>query len=262
MSILAQNNILKFRIYKINQDKLTQKQITNTAIFELNKIPAIQLIVSTSTSATIQLMDWNDNEVNDPISMTVVNMTDYKRLIYLGTTLTGDNEIEEDGCYYFKIINGIHTYYSDIFRFISDVSEYLKIEATGSDFMMGYNNQYIFDMTNFTYLFYLEVFNKNISFDTEEEANENYGVIIPYFGSSALAIYWIVGGTEHITAFLERLRIFDINGNVEVTWENETYSADDIVVEIEETFDGINSIDIKFEITPENETLISLGSIE
>jgi len=92
MALLAQFGTLGF--YTSTEARQWDKAIAEGAdneayrvFFETNHIPAFQLIVSAATTATVQLLDSTDTLIGTAKTVTVADLTTYKRLIYLGETL-------------------------------------------------------------------------------------------------------------------------------------------------------------------------------
>ena len=235
MSLLAQYNPLGF--YTIKEARQWDRAIREggnefnfIVTFQTNKIPAIQLIVSTSTSATMQLIDVDDNELGSALSMTVETGTDsvvaYKRLIYLGTTMAG----YEDGYYGFKITNGAETYYSDIFCWRNDVlNKLIKINAVSSNIRIG--KYYTINLTGFSYECYLEAIYLGINPSIEDTLAKQNGGNVVLHGTLVHNREWDINGCEHIYKFLLGLRMLEANGTVSITWDYVTYTANDIMAE-------------------------------
>jgi len=256
--ILAQLNILGFYSVKASRqwDNTANKEL-HIVFLETNHVPAVQLAVSAGTAATIQLYTYLDIAAGDPINMVVTDLTDYVRLNYLGETLTG-GDVLTDGYYYMKITNGGYSYYSDMFAWTSDVTELLKVSAVSSNISHG---GYIFDLTNFTYLCYLNAEKLTPQPENEEDAETDNGVVSPYYSSLSITRQWKVWGCEHIYLFLLRLRQFDTNGTVTITWNYIAYTANDILVEIETDHADGDLLDISLKIKPPDEVTKVINTI-
>lgn len=234
-------------------------EIAFIVTFKTNKVPAIQLIVSAATSATIQLIDINDQYVGSPLTLTIEDgassYVNYKRLIYLGTTLFG----YEDGYYSLKITNGTETYYSDIFCWRSDVlSEMLKISAVSSDVRIG--RYYTLNMTGITYECYLDAIYLGIEPVVEDMLAQRNGSNIVLYGSTVYTRQFDIRGYEHIYKFLIGLRMLEANGTVSITWDYATYTANDIIVE--KTDDHFTyAMQIKLSFMDNSETLSVINEI-
>jgi len=233
MSILAQYNVLGFytsktaRVWdKIQEDGGNEELFR--VFFQTNKIPAIQLIVSAGTSATMQLYTVEDVVVGSPLTMTVTDVTSYKRLSYVGTTLTG----QSDGDYYLKITNGTESYYSDVFGWTADadkLADLLKISAVSSDIRLG--SSYLMSLSGFTLECYINVDYLGLQPEFEDEVSSQNGVTRVLYGNLVPKREFSVYGCEYIYRFLLGLRILEVNGTVTITWGGISYTANDIMAD-------------------------------
>ncbi len=196
--------------------------------FETNKIPAFQIIVTgTIITASYKLFDINDVQVSTG-SVTVENDTNdagtvYSRLIFLGATLTS----KDDGFYYVEITYDASKLYTDVFCWKTDVSEYLKIEATTADISISSLKM---NMTGFTYLVYLEVRKNGFreEYDVEEEGDSKTYGNIPYYNSRNHAQEFEITGYRKTLNFLAGLRVVATNGTVTITYKNDSNEIYDI----------------------------------
>jgi len=233
MSILAQYGILGFYTSKDARawDKLEKDG--NPEIFRVflktNKVPAVQLIVSVSTSATMQLYTATDVAIGSPLTMTVESATGYKRIKYIGTTL----EDKDDGDYYLKITNGEETYYSDVFGWTSNsdyFDELIKISAVSSDIRLG--RTYSMNLTSFTFECYMNAIYLGLRPEFEDEVAQKDGSNNVLYGNLVPSHEFDLDATEYIYRFLLGLRVLEVNGTVTVTWQGKSYTANDIMAEI------------------------------
>lgn len=240
--IKAQYNILGFydsvgkRTWNRQDDTGVIKELFRVFI-QTNKIPAVALIVDAATSATLYLLDSNDNEVGSALTMTVEEVTGGKALIYTGTTLSGN----ADGDYSLKIVNGSETYYSDIFGWTSN-SEYLadllKVSAVSSNIRLG--TGYILNLTGFTFECYLNYEYVGIAPEFQDEIAEKHGAVNVTWGTLIPKHEFKIDGNEYIHRFLMGLRILESNGTVTISTNNNTFTAKDITAEKDE--DVVNDI--------------------
>jgi hypothetical protein len=228
--ILAQYNAIGFydslaaRVWDRNQQDGGNEELFRV-FFETNKIPAIQLIVSAGTVASMRLYNTNDEAVTSALTLTVESESGYKRLMYPGTTLSG----LENGDYYLKITNGTFTYYSDVFGWTDDVSELLKISAISSDIRLG--RGYMLNLTDFTYTAYINAEYLGLKPDIDDEVSTRYGVPRVLYANFVPTREFNVYGCEYIYRFLLGLRVMEANGTVSITWGGVTYTANDILVD-------------------------------
>jgi len=244
--IKAQHNILGFydnilaRIGVDNgsySDSIDNKDVL--VKLATNTMPAIQLLVDDATTATIQLLDEDDADVGSALSMIVTDLTSYKRLNYLSTSLSGNS----CGIYSLKIINGLNTYYSDQFMWEDSVSEYLKISAVSSDVKLG--GTYVVDLTNFTYEFYLSADYIGIEHEMASEDSEKLSVPNVLYADFKPTRQFGILCTENTYRFLSGLRILESNGTVTIEYGYISYTANDILVDAESNGTTM-SITLKF----------------
>jgi len=219
--------------------------------FETNKIPALQIVVlGTIATASYKLFDSDDVEIATGV-MTVENdtredLTAYSRLIFLGATLTG----KEDGFYWIEITYDAQKLYTDMFCWQTDVSEFLKIEATTSDMSIG---GFKMNMTNFTYLVYLEVKENGFTeeYEVEEEGvSKTYGNEGSYNSRNHVQQFEITGYRKTL-GFLAGLRPVYINGTVTITYKgdiNEIYDIETADAAQSYTYSDILIINWKFKL--------------
>lgn len=254
--ILAQRNIVKFYATKSNRnwDNSDNKQ-QHIVFLPVNNdgevlVPDIELIVSTAVASPSISICFNKNDVvAETATMDVEAATGYSRLIHLGGYSETFTIIED--YFYLKIVNGIYTYYSDVFAATADTGNLLKISATSSNISLGRRNDYVLNLTGFTFLCYLNVWQVNQPIYLEEEyANERDGVVTPYYCGQSKQLNWVISGTEYILDFLKLLRILSINGSVSITWKGESITASEIEAEIEESYNDATLLDISLKVIP------------
>jgi len=194
--------------------------------FETNNTPSFQIIVdSTVIVAYYDIYDIDDVWIYTG-TVTVENDTnnagtEFSRLISTGDALSG----KDDGFYYIEISYDSNTLYSDVFCWETDVSEYLKIEATTSNMSIGgFEN----NMTDFTYLVYLEGTNFTEEYEVEEEGVERTYGNESYFNSRNHVVEYEITGYRKTLGFLSGIRTVGINGTVTVTFDSESYEIYDI----------------------------------
>lgn len=195
-------------------------------------VPAIELIVDDATSASLQVLDCDGEDVGSPIAMTVEDVTTYKRLIYTGSFMAD----QSDGFYSLKVTNGAETYYFEMFAWVSSQTiadnKLLKITASLGDFdIIGYDGTYTTNMTGLVYEFYVAQIGSDDSHEIDEEANNNSGVNFVSYGNRAIINSFILKANRDIWIFLTGLRVLSANGTVDITWEGETTRVMDIEIE-------------------------------
>lgn len=195
--------------------------------FETNKIPSFQLIIdATITTASYELFDSEDTLISNG-SVTVENDTNnagvaYSRLIFLGTTLTS----KDDGFYYIKITYDTSNYiFSDVFCWLTDVSEYLKIEAVSSNFSIG---GFTVNTTGFTYLVYLQANDSILEYEIDEEGIEKTFGDIPLYNTRRKMNQFEITGYRVTLDFLSGLRVLWANGTVTLTFKGDEFEIYDM----------------------------------
>jgi len=208
------------------------KYVGNRDVFriflETNKIPAVQILVTTATNAHIQVFDINDNPIGVPISMTNNDMTTYKQLIFLGQTLAGN----DDGDYYLTIQTTEAVYYSDVFGWITDIDqidELIKINAVSSNIRLG--RDYFLNLDSFEFECYVNADYLGIIPEITENVPKKDGLIQVLYGNLQMRREFEIFGTEYIHKFLLGLRILSSNGVVTITYKQIDYDAQDIIIE-------------------------------
>lgn len=241
------SNILGFYEAKTNRLwETTDNEYDYSVFLETGTVPYVQLFVDASASATLKVYNVCDEQVGATQTMTVTDMTTYKRLKFMGATLTGLDE----GRYYLLITNGADTYYSDVFWWKDDVSEYLKIEVQSSDVQLGVSTKYIMDMLNFIPTFYLNAKKYAVTPEIQETAEELMSVSHIQYSSMSVKRKFNVCANESIYLYLNALRVYEVNGYVYITWNGITYTAQNISVEMESVYKGsdLYNLNIEFKV--------------
>lgn len=245
--ILGQLNIIGFYsniLARIDTGKVGNKNCFIT--LETNHVPALQLVVDDATTATLQLLDEDDADVGSALNMTVTDVTNYKRLIYLGTTLSG----QSNGIYSFKIVNGANTYYSDQFNWCDEVGDLLKITGVSTDISMG--RSYTIALTGFTFECYFNATYLGIDSETEEEVTTKLGINNVLYANTLMIRPFSITGNENTFKYLSVLgRVIATNGTVTIYFDYKTFTASDILTE--KSDDYINSMILNFKFTDINE---------
>jgi len=249
--IIAKYNPIDLYANKGNRRwNLTDNREQYIILYESGQIPAMQLIVDEATTATLQLMDQDDNAVGSPVSFTIESASDYDRLIHTGTTLADP----EDGYYYLEITIDGTAYYSEMFGWTSDTSELLKLEITDlANFDLG--GYYTMNMDGYSYLCYFDAEYNGVKPDVVSDDTDNSGVSDISSGSRTLVRTFLVDGHEYIYEFLSGLRILNCNGTVAFTYLGREFTASDIDIDTEDELVNGDMYRIKVEFKVRNETI-------
>ena len=248
--MLAKFNILDWYPDKsLRRWDNTDNQHQFLPLLVTGKIPMLHFIFESATSASLELNNIDDGVV-DTVPMTIESATNYKRLIYKGKTLPG----QEDGYYYLKLtVDGVG-WYSDVFGWVGGPAGLLHVKASGlSNFDLG--NSYLFNMDGFEYECYLSAEYLGITPEIDEDAEDVNGVIKTTYGNRSIVRKFEIYAHEFIYVFLSGLRVLTGNGTVTITWNGIEYSADDIEVSTgDELVEGdICKISLQFKVI--NETI-------
>lgn len=264
MSILAQYGTIKFYESK----EYVHHEITHNenvmALFQNNKIPAIQLFIDDEsvTTLNISLIRYSDDQVIHIEGVLVENETNGKRFKFAGKTLESTNE---DGWYYVKLSSGAIAYYSDVFMWktsTAELTESIKINVDTSDFAIGRQQEYIFDTTDFEYECYLLIDQYDgIELQNEEDANEENGQIIPYYTGFARMRQFVIKGHESIYEFMVGLRVMKINGVVTISYRGISYVANDISVEVNNKSGDFDIVFITLKFVANNDIITPINDI-
>ena len=270
--ILTQFNILKaydmagYTLAEFKTNSSRQWDHTDNPdipiLFVTTKAPAMELITDDGSVATIYTVDANTDVDVESFAMTVETETSYYRIIYLGGVL---DPAHVDGNYYYRIEQGSDTYITDVFArttSASNINKLLKIVVESSDVERGKKTRYTLNLTDFVFEGYFNVSEyKGVAPEKEEHAEEDDGVIDPYYTSGSVARKWIIDGNQYIWEFLLGVRILQMNGSVELTYKGVVYDASDFMAEIAESHGGANLIDIEISIKPDNEVMRVVNTI-
>lgn len=259
--ILAQFGTLKFHSQKSNRtwDNSGNKE-QHILFSHINQndyvlIPSVQLIVE-EAFGTPELKVYSNkyDTLLGTFTMTKELDSGYDRLIFKGEY--SDQFISGEDYLYMTVTNGVYTYYSDVFAITSDTSKLLRIDASSSDFAMGARADYRFNMDEFNYVGYFNVWErKQPLFEEEEFANEDDGLTVPYYLGSSKQLSWVISGNEYILDFLARLRVLMVNGVVTFTWKNELYRVAEAETEIDESYNDGELLDIEVKIKPYSDVM-------
>ena len=239
-------NTIEYYESKSLQRWLTADNKDIVVVFVTNKIPAFIFVTETEqATATIQVFNADtDVAIDSPVAANVYEQATKTVLEYTGSTIAGDTLPE--GYYYLKIITtgSTETYYSEVFGWKTDISDFLKITATSTAIIMAntwYGNP-------ITYECYLFADKADTEIEIEEEGVEKPYGDIPSFNTLNLLNSFEVYGTRGIMIFLAGLRVLKTNGTVTFVFNGVSMTAYDLSVEKIETtaFDEVVILALKF----------------
>lgn len=245
-------------------DKIEVKNTQNEAIivsFKSTQLPPITLFVQTNAStAIISLVRYSDNAtIAASLTNTVTDYGNYIRIKYAGETVGKKDE----AYYYYKIVCGSETFYTDAFLLKDDVTGLFGVKVTCSDFSIGRKQEYEVDTTNTAYECYIRLFGYNgIEMQNEEDANEEDGEIKPYYTGISMYREFILEAREYIYKFLLSLRTLLVNGSLEVYYGGDTfYDVGDVTTELESASGDFDIVNIRFKFVANNDILTPINTI-
>ena len=265
MNILAQYGILKYYSTKSNRQwDTTHNKYIPIVFLDMGDYSPFQLIMESGTNAEMRIYNANTEEevTTSAISLVVSDKDTYVRVHSNGGNLA---YISLSDDYFYAVITGDSgTCYSDVFGWMNDVdvNDLIKVSASSSNIAMGRKSEYVLDISSSTFTCYFNV-NEYLGIipETEEDANENNGVVIPYYVGTAKSRAWIIDGNEYIYEFLLSLRILNVNGEVTITYRGVVYLAEDIIAEKEEEYGDSDIIDINLSIKANGDIMTVINSI-
>lgn len=220
-------NTLGFYTVKANRqyDNTDNRQIIHK--FETNKLPAFLFAIpGTITTATYRLLCVDETVIKTgscALSTETNNFgTTYSIISLSGATTT----LQTDGYYYIEVTCNTTAYYSDVFEWVTDVSELLKINAVSTGLAIG-----VFPVGAFTYTMYIDSNDFTEEHEVTEEGEEKTYGNVPAFVSVNRKYKFDLVGYNKTLQFLSGLRALLVNGSISLTWKGETVDIYDMVTE-------------------------------
>jgi hypothetical protein len=213
--------------------------------FTTNNIPPFFLVSTeySTDSTTVQVFDANTNSsVGDAQAVATVDNTTYMTYKFLGASLSGG----VCGDYYLKIVNGINTFYSEVFRWEDDLTTFIRITATSNSLTMG--NRYTLDFSGITFDCYVSGYKAITELEIDEEGVEKPFGNIPVFNTLNTIHKFDIFGNGSMLRFLFGLRILETNGSIAFVYNGQSMSAYDITAEKGDVdgYDKTNVIGVMF----------------
>lgn len=260
MSILSQYNPIKFytdkraRTWDKNPESRCSELVfyPSTNINGFGNTPAFSLNVENYTTQGADIFNSNDVWITGLSYSNAIDKTTYTQLFYVSEdhTLTA-------GYYYIVVTIDDVPYYSDVFGVTASLDNHLKIRATSANITVGGLPQAI--GTFFTE-FYLSAEYHGIKPKTEQKGDTVDGIVVVYSGTSVFPHEFEIDANENIYRYIYCLGLLGCNGTVLITWQYETFTASDILVEeIQNHFE--ETYQIKLTFVDESESVQTLNSI-
>jgi len=243
----------------------TKNQFDYIVMLNRGLIPMIQLMVDAATSATITVFDEQTQGLGVSDSMVVENMTTYVRLTYAGI----QGQFPNNGYYSFVITTNTETFYTDVFYWGDNLSDYLKIKVKSSNIALnpnmmavqvyegiatGLSGGYIYEL-------YLKATKNKVTPDTQEKAEESDGITEINYGVTSFIYSYDIQTNESLMKFINYLRMLSVNGTIELTWRGEVIDAKDIEIEEKEVHNGCDLYDLTLKCKNAWETMMVINTI-
>lgn len=244
--ILAQKNPLAFHSDVTRQLFNTTGNVDVLIFYALRTMPQFQLMTSSATFGSILIYDTNHNLLSTAIPMQYEFRDGY---YVVSPNVSGDISsylYDEDlgsGWYYLKVINGSDIYYSSVFAWTDDYDSLIKFSIQSTPIALGINKEY--ETNDLSYDFYLYAEENAPEVISEEDAEEDNGNVIPSYVGASYQNVFILDGNKYIYKFLSFIRVLSVNGSITLEWEGIEYDANDVLVDIKESYNGNDLIDIE-----------------
>ena len=191
--------------------------------------PFIAVTKTSSTVASVTLVNEisGEDEVSYNVSLVNSNEDGYKILTFVEKSLTG----KDCGYYYFRVTIGTSVYYSEVFGWSSSLSKLVKFEVYSES--VTFAGVHELPMTSISNTFYLFQNGSTINAEISEDGVEKPYGDIPLFNTLNILRTISINGTNQIFRYLSALRILHVNGQVDVTIDNEKKQIYDIRCEVD-----------------------------
>lgn len=211
-------------------------------VFEAGYVPCLALLTSERV-ATVNAFIRNNK--NDAITYTsgaiaTSDASDYKLIKILKTA----NATMVEGTYYYEIVvNGV-SYYSTPFHIRESVSNLFKVSVDVD--ILTIANGYPYDLSGITYDAYIQWDGIENDINVIEKGVEKPYGDIPVF--STVNFLWIatLNANNAVLKFIAALRVFQVNGGVEVSYINVNKNIYNSSVEIHESDTFGTTMKLKF----------------
>ena len=194
--------------------------------------PIFFVCTKTQNAMSFKLNDLTNDNLLHQGNLTKLDIDDLSIFYYPGTMFAQENPVCNAE---FELTESVtnNKYYSDVFLITNDFSNKVKIKATSEDITLL--SSYRIPIKNILFEFYVNCNNSKIYQNIVEPKTNEVGVEkpngdIPSFCTIIYDNKLDILGNINIFKFLSLLRLFCVNGDVEITKNNETISVYNIIV--------------------------------
>ena len=191
--------------------------------------PFIVVKKTTATQALVKLINevTGEEEISWTVSMNDSDEEDYKILTFVQKTLAD----KECGYYSFEVTVNTKTYYSEVFGWSDNLSKLAKFEVYSES--VTFAGVHELPMASISNTFYLFQNGSIINAEIPEDGVEKPYGDIPLFNTLNILRTISINGTNQIFRYLSALRVLHVNGQVDVTIDNEKRQIYDIRCEVD-----------------------------
>ena len=194
--------------------------------------PIFFICTKTQNAISFKLNDLTNEVLLHQGNLTKLDVDDLSVFYYPGEIFAQEKTICNAE---FELTESVtnNKYYSDVFLITNDFSDKIKIKTISED--ITFMSSYRIPIKDIPFEFYLNCNNSKVYQNIVETKTNEVGVEkpngdIPSFCTIVYDNKLDILGNTNIFKFLSLLRIFCINGNVEITKNNETVNIYNIIV--------------------------------
>lgn len=199
-------------------------------VFATGFVPPFIVVTKTSSAiASVTLVNEisGEDEVSYNVSLVNSDEDGYKILTFVEKSLTG----KDCGYYYFRVTIGTSVYYSEVFGWSDNLSKLAKFEVYSES--VTFAGVHELPMASISNTFYLFQNGSIINAEIPEDGVEKPYGDIPLFNTLNILRTININGTNQIFRYLSALRVLHVNGQVDVTIDNEKRQIYDIRCEVD-----------------------------
>lgn len=215
-----------------------------TVKYVTNNLPAIMFVASGTVTGTIQLFDCEDNAISGVLNLTATADTSYDGTVctvlkYSGSITSG----KIDGFYYYKItLSDLSVIYSDMFEWVTDYSELLKLAFTNcTDILVNG-----ISLPIPAWDFYLEYEKSEEEYETTLDVYDKEGIKNANYGSSHKVYSFKLILDSNVIDLFNVLPVIRGNGEITCTYGNKSHIIDNIETEVSDFFIQTRNVTLKF----------------
>lgn len=227
-----------------------------TVKYTTNNLPAIVFVASGTVTGTIQLFDCEDNAISSALGLTATastsdDGTSCTIFKYSGSTTSG----KIDGFYYYKIVLSDSTIiYSDMFEWITDYSELLKLAFVNCTNI----NVNGISVPIPAWDFYLEYESWENEYETTLDVHDKEGIKNANYGSSHKIYSFKLILDENVIDLFNTLPVIRGNGEITCAYGNKSHIIDNIETEVSDFFIQTRNVTFKFSNRYESYSMLNI----